>query len=104
MGKIQYPPSPRGQQVDNYHGEIVSDPYRWLEDPQSADTHAWIQAQNALTFEFLESIPERSQIQSRLTQLWNYEKLSVPFKKAIAIFSPKTMASRIKASSIPKRV
>lgn len=89
MEKIQYPPSPRGQHVDNYHGEIVSDPYRWLEDPQSADTQAWIQAQNALTFEFLESIPERSQIQSRLTQLWNYEKLSVPFKKGDRYFFSK---------------
>lgn len=89
MEKLQYPPSPRGQQVDNYHGETIPDPYRWLEDPQSADTQAWIQAQNALTFEFLESIPERSQIQSRLTQLWNYEKLSVPFKKGDRYFFSK---------------
>ena len=89
MKNIQYPPSPRGQHVDNYHGETIPDPYRWLEDPQSADTQAWIQAQNALTFEFLESIPERSQIQSRLTQLWNYEKLSVPFKKGDRYFFSK---------------
>ncbi|MCA1904364.1 MAG: prolyl oligopeptidase family serine peptidase [Cyanobacteria bacterium KgW148] len=67
--------------VDDYHGTKVSDPYRWLEDSHSEATQAWIAAQNQVTAEFLEAIPERRSIRSRLTQLWNYAKYSVPWRE-----------------------
>mgnify|MGYP002777352982 CR=1 FL=1 len=55
-----YPPSPKGNQVDQYHGVSIADPYRWLEDPDSPETKAWVEAQNKLTFGFLAQIPERT--------------------------------------------
>lgn len=78
---ITYPPSKKVDQVDDYHGVKVADPYRWLEDADAPDTKAWIEAQNKVTFAFLESIPERARIRERLTQLWNYEKFGVPFRE-----------------------
>ena len=58
-GALKYPVSIRANQVDDYHGVKVADPYRGLEDPDSPQTKAWVQAQNALTFGYLEAIPER---------------------------------------------
>jgi len=66
--------------VDTYFGTQVPDPYRWLEDDHSLDTKAWVEAQNKVTFAYLEQIPERKAIQDRLTKLWNYEKFSAPRK------------------------
>ncbi|HSK79832.1 MAG TPA: prolyl oligopeptidase family serine peptidase [Thermoanaerobaculia bacterium] len=79
--RIVYPSSPRVEQVDDYHGVKVPDPYRWLEDPDSVETRAWVEAQNKVTSAFLEAIPEREAIRDRLTELWNYERYSVPFKE-----------------------
>ncbi|HSF39844.1 MAG TPA: S9 family peptidase, partial [Thermoanaerobaculia bacterium] len=79
--RIVYPSSPRVEQVDDYHGVKVPDPYRWLEDPDSVETRAWVEAQNKVTSAFLEAIPEREAIRKRLTELWNYERYSVPFKE-----------------------
>ncbi len=76
-----YPPAKKVDQIDDYHGVKVADPYRWLENPDSADSRAWIEAQNKLTFGFLNEIPERGKIKDRLTKLWNYEKYSPPFKE-----------------------
>jgi len=76
-----YPPAKKADQIDDYHGVKVADPYRWLEDPDSADSRAWIEAQNKLTFGFLNEIPERAKIKERLTKLWNYEKYGSPFKE-----------------------
>jgi prolyl oligopeptidase len=76
-----YPASPRQSQVDVYHGVEVADPYRWLEDPQSAETQAWIEAQNQLTFGYLAQLPGRDALNQRLTELWNYERYSTPFKR-----------------------
>ncbi|MGB8509262.1 MAG: prolyl oligopeptidase family serine peptidase [Pyrinomonadaceae bacterium] len=76
-----YPEAHRGAQVDDYHGTKVSDPYRWLEDLDSAETKAWVEAENRLTFAYLNEIPERARIKERLTKLWNYERFGVPTKE-----------------------
>ncbi len=78
---ISYPPARKRDQVDEYHGVKVADPYRWLEDLDSEETRAWVEAQNKLTFSFLEEIPARPKLRDRLTRLWNYEKYGVPFKE-----------------------
>ncbi len=79
--KFEYPKPKKVDQVDNYHGTMVRDPYRWMEDaPLNKDTMDWINAQNRLTDSFLETITERDRIKSRLTELWNYERFSSPTK------------------------
>ena len=76
-----YPTSAQVNQVDDYHGTPVADPYRWLENPDSPESRAWIEAQNNLTMGFLADIPARDRLKERLTKLWNYEKYSIPFKQ-----------------------
>jgi len=68
-------------QQDNYHGTMVADPYRWLEDANSAETKDWVDAQNKVTQAYLGQIPAREVIKQRLTKLWNYERYSVPYKE-----------------------
>ncbi|HVO30345.1 MAG TPA: prolyl oligopeptidase family serine peptidase [bacterium] len=80
--KLAYPPAKKQDVVDDYHGTKVADPFRGLEDPDSPDSRAWIEAENKLTFDYLAKIPERARLLERLTTLWNYEKYSVPFKVA----------------------
>jgi prolyl oligopeptidase len=75
---LTYPQPRRGDQVDDYHGTKVADPYRWLEDTDSAETHAWVEAENKVTFGYLENLPYRQAVRDRLTKLWNYERFSVP--------------------------
>src|SRR3989339_1962505 len=77
---IQYPVTKKVDQVDDYHGTKVADPYRWLEDNNSAETAAWVGAQNKLTQNYLAHIPYRDKIKKRLTDLWNYERYSAPSK------------------------
>jgi prolyl oligopeptidase len=79
---IKYPQTRHGDQVDDYHGTKVADPFRWLEDDvrKSEEVRKWVEAQNAATFAYLEKIPEREAIKKRLTELWNYEKFTAPFK------------------------
>lgn len=67
--------------VDNYFGEEVPDPYRWLEDDRSEETEAWVKAQNEVTFGYLDNIPYREELKERLSKLWNYEKIGAPFKE-----------------------
>lgn len=67
--------------VDNYFGNDVADPYRWLEDDMSEETGAWVEAQNVVSFGYLEQIPYRQQLADRITELWNYEKFSAPFER-----------------------
>ncbi|WP_373926477.1 prolyl oligopeptidase family serine peptidase [Paludisphaera borealis] len=74
----KYPEAPRSETVDVYHGVKVADPYRPLEDPDSAPTRAWVEAENTITNGFLQAIPQRDAIRARLTQLWDYEKYSPP--------------------------
>ena len=69
---LAYPPTRTAEQYDDYHGTRVADPYRWLEDVDSAETRAWVAAQNALTFAYLDEIPARDGLRQRLTELWNY--------------------------------
>jgi prolyl oligopeptidase len=78
---FQYPPARKADQVDDYNGVRVADPYRWLEDLDSQETRDWVEAENKLTFSFLSSIPARTSIKDRLTKLWNYEKYGIPFKE-----------------------
>ncbi|MBE9181932.1 S9 family peptidase, partial [Oculatella sp. LEGE 06141] len=83
---LRYPLTAKVDQVDDYHGIKVADPYRWLEDPNSDETKTWIAAQNEVTFGYLNQLASREPIKERLTQLWNYEKFSIPFKKANRYF------------------
>lgn len=81
-----YPPARKSDQVDDYHGVTVADPYRWLEDLDSEETRKWVEAENKLSFGFLAAIPERDPIKERLTKLWNYEKYGIPFKEGNRYF------------------
>ena len=78
---IRYPAARIADVADDYHGTTVHDPYRWLEDPDSAETRRWIEEQNRLTAAYLAQISERAQILQRLTKLWNYPKYGAPFRK-----------------------
>jgi prolyl oligopeptidase len=80
--KLQYPDTKKVDVTDDYHGTKVADPYRWLEDDVrvNKDVAAWVEAQNKVTFGYLEGIAEREAIKKRITDLFNYEKLSAPFK------------------------
>ncbi len=80
--KLTYPDTKRGPVTDDYHGTAVADPYRWLEDDvrTSKDVEAWVADENKVTEAFLSSIPERKAIAKRITDLWNYEKISAPSK------------------------
>ena len=77
---MKYPETKKVEQIDDYHGTKVPDPYRWLEDDvrKSEDVADWVEAQNEITNAYLESIPEREAIKKRITDLWNYEKYSAP--------------------------
>jgi prolyl oligopeptidase len=83
---LAYPKTQTVDQIDDYHGITVADPYRWLEDPDSEETKAWVEAQNQVTFGYLEEISARKAIQQRLTQLWDYEKFGIPFKEGDRYF------------------
>lgn len=86
MEKLHYPVSKTVDQVDDYHGTKVSDPYRWLEDVDSPETHAWVAAQNEVTFAFLETIPQRETYRERMTEIWNYTRYGTPYKKGDRTF------------------
>lgn len=76
---LEYPETQKGDVVDTYFGTEVADPYRWLEDDYSEETKAWVKDQNKFTFDYLDQIPYRKDIEKRLKELWNYEKVSAPF-------------------------
>ncbi|MBK7409790.1 MAG: S9 family peptidase [Saprospirales bacterium] len=78
--KLNYPETRTDDQVDNYFGADVADPYRWLEVDTAADVEAWVKAQNEVTYGYLEQIPYRQAIRQRYEELFNYPKLSSPFK------------------------
>lgn len=78
---INYPTTKNEMVVDTYFGDSIADPYRWLEDDMSDETAAWVKAENEVTFGYLEQIPMRTQLKERLEAVWNYEKVSAPFKE-----------------------
>lgn len=75
---LPYPVARMDSTVDDYHGTRVADPYRWMEDDQSAETAAWVAEENAVTADYLGRIPYRDAVRERLTELWNYPKYGVP--------------------------
>lgn len=79
--RIAYPVTRKSATTDTYFGTPVEDPYRWLEDDLSEETAAWVKAQNEVTFGHLNQIPYRADLEARLKELWNYEKLSAPFQE-----------------------
>lgn len=79
--QFAYPPAPKGNQVDEFHGTKVPDPYRELENLDAEPTRRWIEAENKLTADYFGGIPERERIKNRLTALWNYEKFTVPSRE-----------------------
>lgn len=81
QNKMQYPTTKKGQVTDTYFDTKVADPYRWLEDDRSEETGSWVKEQNRLTYDYLSKIPYRDALKSRLEKLWNYEKISAPFKE-----------------------
>ncbi len=83
---LKYPITKKTETVENYHGVQVPDPYRWLEDSNPEATQEWMKAQNEITFNYLGEIAEREIIRKRLTQIWDYEKYSVPFKEGDRYF------------------
>ncbi len=80
MPEYVVPPTRQCDQVDDYHGTLVADPYRWLEDLNSPETRAWIEAQNDVTFGYLGRLPAQEAIRERLTALWDYPKAGAPFR------------------------
>jgi prolyl oligopeptidase len=87
--RLAYPTTRKVDHVDTYHGVQVPDPYRWLEDDNSAETAAWVKAQNAVTFGYLEKIPYRGKVLDRLTRLYNYPKYSAPTRRGEHYFFTK---------------
>ncbi len=79
--KGKYPQTRKTDQTDEYFGTKVSDPYRWLEDDRAEETKSWVAEQNKVTGDYLRQIPFRDAIKNRLTELWNYEKYSAPFRE-----------------------
>lgn len=78
---IKYPKTNQIDHIDTYFGTPISDPYHWLEDDKSVETATWVKAQNEVTNGYLDKIPFRQEIKDRMTKLWNYEKISAPFKE-----------------------
>ena len=88
-GQIKYPVTKKVDTVNTYFGTKVPDPYRWLEDDNSAETAEWVKAENAVTYDYLSKIPYREKLKERLTKVWNYEKVSAPWKKGKYYFFSK---------------
>ncbi len=79
--KLTYPVAKKVDQADDFFGTKVADPYRWLESSDTPDARAWIDAENAVTFDYLAQIPERARIKARLTEIWDYERYGTPSRQ-----------------------
>jgi prolyl oligopeptidase len=91
---FQYPVSKKVDQVDVYHGTRVADPYRWMEDDMSAQTAAWVEAQNKITFPYLDAIPYRQQMRARVVELNEYPKYSSPSRRGPYYFFSKNAGTQ----------
>ena len=80
-GPLVYPETKKTETIDTYFGTEINDPYRWLEDDKSSETASWVKEENKVTFDYLTKIPFRNKIKERMEKLWNYEKISAPFKE-----------------------
>lgn len=80
QAKIEYPMTKQTDTIDNYFGHEISDPFRWLEDDMSTETADWVAQQNLVTQNYLAQIPYRQKINQRITKIWDYPKISAPFK------------------------
>jgi len=78
---MTYPATRKVDQTDTYHGTTVADPYRWLEDDNSAETKAWVVKQNEVTDKFLAAMPQRLPTRRIYTELYNYERFGIPFQE-----------------------
>lgn len=78
---MKYPETPKITHSDTYFGTVVEDPYRWLEDDRAENTKAWVRKQSGFTQDYLAKIPFRQNIKQQLTEIWNYEKVSAPFRE-----------------------
>src|SRR4026207_1541910 len=74
----KYPQPRKGDVVDDYFGTKVADPYRWMEDLNSPEVKQWVDAENAVTFKYLDSLPERDVLKKRITDLYNYPRVTIP--------------------------
>ena len=83
---INYPLTEKKVIIDTYFETDIEDPYRWLEDDLSLDTMNWVNAQNEVTFDYLNSIPYRDKLKKKLTSIWNYEKQASPFYRGNYIY------------------
>src|SRR5690625_4800227 len=83
---LEYPETKKVDTVDEYFGTEIADPYRWLEDDHSEETKEWVKAEYKVTFDYLERIPYREKVENRLTELWHYEKIGVPFKRGNYVY------------------
>lgn len=79
--QLQYPVTKKSDVKENYHGVEVADPFRWLEDDNSAETKAWVIEQNKVTFNYLQTIPFRNKVKERLSEMWNYPRIGSPSKE-----------------------
>jgi prolyl oligopeptidase len=86
---LDYPHTQKVDHVDDYNGVKVADPYRWLEDDKSPETAAWVEAENKVTFAYLDKIPYRKQLRERLEHLYNYPKYTAPFRRGEYFFFSK---------------
>jgi prolyl oligopeptidase len=89
QGRVAYPATKTIPHVDDYFGRKVADPYRWMEDLNSPGVTAWVKSENAVTEGYLETLPLREHFRTRITELWNYPKVSVPFREAGQLFYTK---------------
>ena len=86
LAAIAYPQTKKVDTVNTYFGTTIADPYRWLEDDNSAETAEWVKSENKVTYDYLAQIPYREQIKQRLTKIWNYTKIGTPFKEGSFTF------------------
>ncbi|HSY97431.1 MAG TPA: hypothetical protein VK793_17540, partial [Steroidobacteraceae bacterium] len=84
--ELRYPSAVRGEQTDGYHGTLVADPYRWMEEVDAPATRAWVEAEAKLTRDYLAAIPGRDRIAARLKEIWNFERWGAPEKHGAGWF------------------